>query len=113
MLAFLIIIAPVVTQVINPPKPKQPKQPKTKHGSEFIEENVLFKPQETRKQVKNSNKKIDEHYGNINGIVDNTTRNINGEIKAPNKESDRNVKAYRNVGCYKDAFPRSVPSLEG
>ena len=27
--------------------------------------------------------------------------------------SDRKLKIYRNVGCYKDALPRAVPSLEG
>ncbi|CAB3981271.1 Collagen alpha-4(VI) chain [Paramuricea clavata] len=26
---------------------------------------------------------------------------------------DNKVRAYRNVGCYKDALPRAVPSLEG
>ena len=33
--------------------------------------------------------------------------NKGGDSKA------RNVKAYRNVGCYKDALPRAVPLLEG
>ena len=71
------------------------------------------------------------------GFSVNTNRNVQGKINSEmneilensdngkNKESAsttmtemfsgtaKKVKAYRNVGCYKDSSPRAVPSLEG
>ena len=36
-----------------------------------------------------------------------------GKSNKGGDSKSRNVKAYRNVGCYKDALPRAVPLLEG
>ncbi len=53
-----------------------------------------------------------------NEILENSDNTRKKESSSTTSEQvtssdDRKLKIYRNVGCYKDALPRAVPSLEG
>ena len=128
---------PAVTPIANLPQ-AEPNKPQHEHSNKFEEHHALLSP--PKAQNKNEKHAKEDKYGKnrysgnrettaeeeneieneidtgIKEILEKCGRNKECLFGKSNKGGDskaRNVKAYRNVGCYKDALPRAVPLLEG
>ena len=128
---------PAVTPIANLPQ-AEPNKPQHEHSNKYEEHHALLSP--PKAQNKNEKHAKEDKYGKnrysgnrettaeeeneieneidtgIKEILEKCGRNKECLFGKSNKGGDskaRNVKAYRNVGCYKDALPRAVPLLEG
>ena len=133
---FFKCAVPAVTPIANLPQ-AEPNKPQNEHSNKYEEHHALLSP--PKAQNKNEKHAKEDKYGKnrysgnrettaeeekekeneidtgIKEILEKCGRNKECLFGKSNKGDSkaRNVKAYRNVGCYKDALPRAVPLLEG
>ena len=104
----------MVTPVASSPQPAS-KKPKNEHANEFKEHHALLQPQKV--QSKNDNQAKKGKNNGVSGYPGNSKDTADKEClthkSSKGASRSKKTRAYRNIGCYKDALPRAVPILEG